>query len=151
MRGFDKLELFSNRLGSTSTILIKLGHSLSKSIYSALSVLLLPHQLGNALTSASPNFCQVVLILGFDIVDLSVDVPLKSRDDFLKSTQFTLNSSVCIGHAFDNDRFNFLELGPLIIELTLNSLLTTVDILLDAINHVFQSLVLLREQGLLMR
>ena len=82
--------------------------------------------------------------------ELTLQILLKSRNDLLKSIELILDCFVGVRDLLYNDSFNFLYLGPLIIELCLYTLLTPIDVGLNRIDHLFELFILLSQQGLLM-
>jgi len=82
---------------------------------------------------------------------LVVNVFFECRYDLLKPTKFILDGSVGLGHRFDDDSFNFLNFGSVVIELCLYCFLPRVDTFLDSVHHLFQFLILLCQQSLLVR
>jgi hypothetical protein len=84
------------------------------------------------------------------ITNLGVDVLFECREDLLKPTKLTFNCAIGGGHTLHYDGFDFLDLGTVVIEICLYSLLPPKDCALNVVNHVLQFLVLFREQSLLM-
>lgn len=89
------------------------------------------------------------LVLRFHIADLCVYVLFKCTYDLFESSELLLHSLVSCCNAFDHDRFNFLNLSPVIVQFSLYSLLPPVHCRLYAIHHIFKLFVLLGEQSLL--
>ena len=89
------------------------------------------------------HLVEVDFVLVLNVADLIVDVLLESRNDLLKSRKFRFDGSIGLSYIFDNDRFDFLEFGEVIVYLGFVALLAAEDLGLDVVHHLLEFLVLL--------
>jgi hypothetical protein len=105
--------------------------------------ILLSKQLFDIVSTHRLLFFEMGLVLRFHIADLCVYVLFKCTYNLFESSELLLYSLVSCCNAFDHDRFNFLNLSPVIVQFSLYSLLPPVHCRLYAIHHIFKLFVLL--------
>ena len=89
------------------------------------------------------HLVEVDFVLVLNVADLIVNVLLESGNDLFKSGKLGFDGSIGLSYIFDNDRFDLLEFGAVIVYLVFDALLAAEDLGLDVVHHLLEFLVLL--------